>query len=224
MTVPLRVLVVDDAAAVTALHTRFVQAHPQCEVVGIAASGPEAVAAITALTPDLVLLDVHLPGFSGIDVLRAIRADAGMSQPEIIAVTAARDIETVRHARVLGARHYLVKPFSADELHARIDEVIAGRTTGDRGASLDQQAVDAAMRPAQRRPLPKGLSPETLETVRSALRRTGAASAGEVADAVGLSRVSCRRYLEYIADDGGATRSLDYSTAGRPRTRYRPVE
>ena len=220
----LRILVVDDVAAVAALHARFVQAHPQCEVVGTAASGPDAVAAILALQPDLVLLDVHLPGFSGIDALRAVRADAAITQPEVIAVTAARDLETVREARILGARHYLVKPSSADDLHARIEDVLAERA----GAvavlgpgSLDQSAVDAVMRPAGRRSLPKGLTPQTLDLVRGALRELGTASATELGEQVGLSRVSCRRYLEHIAAEGGAVRSLDYSTAGRPSTRYR---
>jgi response regulator of citrate/malate metabolism len=221
---PLRVLVVDDAPAVTALHARFVDAHPGCLLVGVATTGPEAVTAIRALLPDLVLLDVHLPGYSGIEVLRRIRADAAMTQPEVVAVTAARDIESVRDARILGARHYLVKPFSADELHARIDEVIAERESIHAGSSLDQHAVDAAMRPRPRPPLPKGFSGETLNLVRGALARRTPASAADIADDVGLSRVSCRRYLEHIADTGLASRTLDYSTAGRPRTLYRLIE
>ena len=222
MSATLRILVVDDVAAVAALHARCVQTHPQCEVVGTAASGPDAVAAIRALQPDLVLLDVHLPGFSGIDVLRAVRADAGIAQPEVIAVTAARDVETVREARILGARHYLVKPFSADDLHARIEDVLTERAVATAGAgSLDQSAVDAVMRPAGRRSLSKGLTTQTQHLMRGALRELGTASAAEVGERVGLSRVSCRRYLEHIADEGGAERSLDYSTAGRPSTRYR---
>jgi response regulator of citrate/malate metabolism len=220
----LRVLVVDDAPAVTALHARFVDAHPGCLLVGVATTGPEAVTAIRAVRPDLVLLDVHLPGYSGIEVLRQIRADAAMPQPEVVAVTAARDIESVRDARILGARHYLVKPFSADELHARIDDVISERASARAGSSLDQHAVDAAMRPSPRPPLPKGYSAETLSTVRAALARHESASAADIADDVGLSRVSCRRYLEHIADIGLASRALDYSTAGRPRTLYQSID
>lgn len=216
-----RVLVVDDAPAVASLHGRFVDAHPQCELVGTAANGPAAVAAILALEPQLVLLDVHLPGFSGIEVLRAVRADKNITQPEVIAVTAARDLATVRDARMMGVRHYLVKPFSAHELHDRIDDVISGELlpSGVSG-SLDQSAVDATFRPATAKPLPKGLSRETLDVVREGLVRLGAASAAEVAADTGLSRVSCRRYLEHIAEEGAARRTMDYSTSGRPRTRY----
>ena len=109
----LRVLVVDDIPAVASLHGRFVSAHSACELVGTAGSGPDAVSAVTELRPDLVLLDVHLPGFSGLDALRAVRADGTLVQPEVIAVTAARDVDTVRTARLMGVQHYLVKPFTA---------------------------------------------------------------------------------------------------------------
>ena len=134
----LRVLVVDDAPAVAQLHGRFVDAHPQCELVGTAASGPDAVDAIRSLEPDLVLLDVHLPGFSGIEALRAVRADAAVRQPEVVAVTAARDVETVRDARLMGVRHYIVKPFTAHDLHQRIDDVIAVMSAQDaKGLEFD---------------------------------------------------------------------------------------
>ncbi len=217
----LRTLVVDDVPAVASLHGRFVAAHPQCELVGTAGTGPEAVAAVRALTPDLVLLDVYLPGFSGIEALRAVRADGTVPQPEVIAVTAARDVDTVRDARMMGVRHYLVKPFTAHELHERISDVIADQKRQAAAAThLDQVAVDADFRPTGRRPLPKGLTRETLELVRASLARVEAGSAADVATELGLSRVSCRRYLEHLADEGSAKRTLDYSTSGRPSTRY----
>lgn len=216
----LRVLVVDDAPAVAQLHGMFVSAHAACELVGTAASGPDAVAAIRALSPDLVLLDVHLPGFSGIEALRAVRADASITQPEVVAVTAARDVDTVRDARLMGVRHYLVKPFTAHELHDRIDDVIAERGAAASGGHLDQSRIDAVMRLAARRSLPKGLTRETLDLVHAALVRLDGGTAADVAGELGLSRVSCRRYLEHLADEGAARRTMDYATAGRPSTRY----
>lgn len=216
----LRVLVVDDVPAVAKLHGMFVTAHPECELVGTAMSGPEAVGAVRTLAPDLVLLDVHLPGFSGIEALRAVRADATIAQPEVVAVTAARDVDTVRDARLMGVRHYLVKPFTANELHERIDDVIAERGAAASGGTLDQSRIDAAMRPAVRRSLPKGLTRETLDLVHEALVTLGGGTAADVAAELGLSRVSCRRYLEHLADEGAARRTMDYATAGRPSTRY----
>jgi response regulator of citrate/malate metabolism len=220
MSEPLRVLIVDDDEVVAHLHEAFLASLDGFVVCAIAGTGPEAVAAIRATAPDIVLLDMHLPGFSGLEVLRIVRADAGR-RFEVVAVTAARDVDTVREARRAGVRHYLAKPFSSDDLRRRLadlrDESAAARTS-----SLAQSQIDEVM--ASRTwngSLPKGLSVETLEAIRAALDELPGASAGEIGDHAGLSRVSARRYLEHLVNGGAATRSLDYASAGRPTTRYR---
>ena len=129
---PLRVVVVDDDPAVASLHARLIGDRPDCEVVATAGTGPRAVDAITALEPDLVLLDIYLPEFSGLEVLRSIRS-SHQPQPEFIAVTAARDFASVRDARLTGVRHYLVKPFSVRELNTRV-----GAYTSDFTAAIRQ--------------------------------------------------------------------------------------
>ncbi|WP_449408914.1 PAS domain-containing protein [Microbacterium maritypicum] len=83
------------------------------------------------------------------------------------------------------------------------------------------EAADAIIAFRQRFGLPKGLSPETLDRVAAALGARPDASATEIGDDLQMSRVSARRYLEHLASTGRALRSLDYSTKGRPGTRYR---
>lgn len=219
----LRVVVVDDEPAVARLHTRFLEAHDGCTVVAVAGTGPEAVEAISTLEPDLVLLDLHLPGFSGLEVLRAIRS-GHQRQPEFIAVTAARDFASVRDARLAGVRHYLVKPFSARQLHDRIAD-IARELAEQQGDVLDQHDIDVLIRSgAQPAALPKGLSVETLDAVRIALSDAPWSSSTEIGERVGVSRVTSRRYLEHLVAQGAAARKMDYATAGRPSTRYGPAE
>lgn len=218
----LQVVVVDDEPAVALLHTRFLEADGRCKVVGVAGTGPDAVTAISDLEPDLVLLDIHLPGFSGLEVLRSIRA-LRLRQPEVIAVTAARDFASVRDARLAGVRHYLVKPFSARDLHDRIADVLR-ESAGQPAASLEQGEIDALIRSGARTAaLPKGLSVETLESVRRAVAEAPWSTATQVGDAVGVSRVSSRRYLEHLVDSGVLERRLDYATSGRPSARYGPA-
>ncbi len=84
-------------------------------------------------------------------------------------------------------------------------------------------AADAIIAFRERSGLPKGLSAETLERIVTALTERPDSSATEVGDALGISRVSARRYLEYLASTGRATRTLDYATKGRPGSRYRLV-
>jgi response regulator of citrate/malate metabolism len=217
---PLRVLIVDDDEVVAHLHEAFLAALEGFVVCAIASTGPEAVAAIRSTAPDIVLLDMHLPGFSGLEVLRVVRADPGR-RFEVIAVTAARDVDTVREARRAGVRHYLAKPFSSDDLRRRLAD-LRDEFAAARNSTLAQSQIDEVM--ASRNwtgTLPKGLSVETLEAIRAALEELPGASAAEIGDHAGLSRVSARRYLEHLVNGGAATRSLDYASAGRPTTRYR---
>jgi two-component system CitB family sensor kinase len=83
------------------------------------------------------------------------------------------------------------------------------------------ETADAIIAFRQRAGLPKGLSAETLALVVSALTEHPDASAAELGEVLSVSRVSARRYLEHLASTGQAMRSLDYSTKGRPGTRYR---
>ncbi|GAT73827.1 PAS domain-containing protein [Microbacterium hydrocarbonoxydans] len=83
------------------------------------------------------------------------------------------------------------------------------------------EAADAIIAFRERFGLPKGLSAETLERVAAALAARPDASATEIGEDVQISRVSARRYLEHLASSGRAIRTLDYSTKGRPGTRYR---
>ncbi|SIO15639.1 response regulator [Agromyces cerinus] len=220
----IRVVIVDDDFAVAQVNRAFVDARQGFTVVAEAHTGAEALSAIELHRPQLVLLDVYLPDFSGIDVLRRLRA--ADDDVEVIAVTAARDLETVRRARQLGVRHYLVKPFSGATLGERLDEVRRGiaANLAMPGTTLDQRAVDQVLgsAPARRAVLPKGLSPVSLERVATQLARCETdASAAEIAESLGMSRVSARRYLEHLVTSGAAEVSPRYGTAGRPEHRYR---
>ncbi|MGW9157987.1 PAS domain-containing protein [Microbacterium sp. NPDC055665] len=83
------------------------------------------------------------------------------------------------------------------------------------------EAADAIIAFRKRFGVPKGLSAETLDRVSAALAARPDASATEIGEDVDISRVSARRYLEHLASTGRAIRTLDYSTKGRPSTRYR---
>lgn len=226
----LDVLVVDDDFMVASIHRRFVERVPGFRVVGEVHTGADALAAVDRLRPDLVLLDVHLPDVSGIEVLRRLRTaghDIG-----VVVITAAREADTVRAAAAGGAVHYLVKPFAPEDLAARLEEFLRARQALDGlgDADVDQEDLQAdidavfARSPqgaGPRAPLPKGLSLETADAVLAALADGVELSATECADAVGVSRVSARRYLEHFATAGRAAVRLNYGTAGRPERRYR---
>jgi response regulator of citrate/malate metabolism len=223
-----RVLVVDDDFAVAALHRGFVEFHGGFTVAGVAHDGAEALRLVDETDPDLVLLDVYLPDMSGLEVLQRLRARPGRPV-DVIAITAARELETVRTAMAGGVLHYLVKPFTAQVLRDRLDDYLRHqaeiRRTEARETELDQDQVDRLLATPRRghpaATLPKGLSHATMEAVRDALTdHAGSASAQEIGDRVGVSRVSARRYLEHLVAEGRARMAPKYGTTGRPENRY----
>jgi response regulator of citrate/malate metabolism len=220
-TTELTVLVVDDDFMVASIHTRFIERTPGYRVVGTAATGATALSEIDRLAPDLVLLDVHLPDVSGIEVLRELRG-AG-NDVGVLVVTAAREADTVRAAAAAGAAHYLVKPFEYDDLAARLAAFRKTRLALTGVVRAGQDDIDAFFTPLGRgrEALPKGLSTETAEAVLATLGGGREVSAGECADQVGLSRVSARRYLEHFVAREQAVVRLQYGGTGRPERRYR---
>ncbi len=222
----IRVLIVDDDFMVARIHTAFVEQTEGFEVVGTAHNGADALELAGSLAPDLVLLDVHLPDISGLEVLERLRAQ-GLSVA-VVMVTAERGAAAVRAALHGGAMQYLVKPFEYDDLADRLRRVaaaLASLPAGDDEGRVDQAAIDQAFgagRAGGDVPvhLPKGLSPETADLVLAAAKMVEEISASEAAEAVGLSRVTARRYLEHFVDTGAAEVRLQYGT-GRPERRYR---
>lgn len=222
----IRTLIVDDDYSVAKIHHQFVDSHPAFCVVGEAHTGLQALQHIQSLRPDVVLLDVHLPDISGLEVLSRVRRE-NPRYIEFVAVTAARDLSSVRRARAEGVRHYLVKPFTANALHARLNEVANQLTQlgdDDRGEPLDQHTVDTLLSGinAPRELPPKGLSIATLATVTQTLAAaTRDLSASEVALEIGMSRVAARRYLEHLVATNVAAVEPRYGSTGRPEHRYR---
>ncbi|MDW5330204.1 response regulator [Plantactinospora sp. KLBMP9567] len=218
----IRVLVVDDDFMVARVQQGFVERTPGFTVVGVAHTGAEALDAVHRLRPDLVLLDIYLPDLSGLEVLRRLRE--GEAVVDVLAVTAARDVDTIRTALRGGVVHYLIKPFTSDALRDRLERYAAAQQRLAGSGEVAQEDVDrlfVALRPAPIE-LPKGLTQPTADLVATALRSTdGDLSATECADRVGLSRVSTRRYLEHFVGAGKAGVSLRYGSAGRPERRYR---
>jgi two-component system phosphate regulon response regulator PhoB len=118
-TAPGRVLVVDDDARVRTVVAWQLEAEGYA--VGEAADGQSALEAILADPPDLVILDLSLPGLNGLEVLRRVRERAGLP----VIVLSGRSGEGDRILGLdLGADDYLVKPFSPGELAARVRSVL----------------------------------------------------------------------------------------------------
>lgn len=221
---PLTVLVVDDDFHVAQAHALSVSRVAGFEVVGQAHSRAEAQQAIESHTPDLVLLDMYLPDGSGLDLLRALPSLHG-EVPDVIAVTAARDIDTVRSAMQLGAFYYLVKPFPVRALTEQLEAYRDWKRRLSGASRADQVLVDElfSMRSVgPRRPAtPVALPPTMAKVLEIVTAAPDPVGASEVADRLGASRPTAQRYLASLLRRQLIDLDLAYGATGRPEHRYR---
>lgn len=229
----IQVLVVEDEPITAQAHAEYVRRSPGFALAGVVHSGADAISFLNsapgaakterAAAVDLVLLDMNLPDLHGLDVLRRIRG-AGVPA-DVIAITAVRDLAVVRRAMSAGIVQYLIKPFTFSAFSTKLTSYREyHRNLAGQGASATQSEVDralAALRPAAPAALPKGLSPDTLETVSELLKAAPAPmSASEVSAALTMSRITVRRYLEHLTAQRAVVRTPRYGTRGRPELEY----
>lgn len=221
------VLVVEDDAVAREAHAAYVTRVPGFAVVGVAATRQQAIAELTKLRGgvQLVLLDMNLPDGHGLEILRAMRA-AG-SRADVIAVTSAKEVRVIHDAVSLGVVSYLLKPFLFPALRERLDAYRTFRESLQVSAQAVTQAdVDRLLAGRSRTPssaagLPKGLSQESLDLVVGVVRLAlGPLSASEVSNALAMSRVTARRYLEHLSDTGVLARGTRHTGVGRPEVEY----
>jgi response regulator of citrate/malate metabolism len=215
-------LIVEDDYHVATIHSAYVRKVRGFAVAGHASSLASARAEIRRLAPMLVLLDLYLPDGHGLDLLRETLAGRG-HRPDFLVITAARDMASVRAAMQLGTVHYLVKPFTFNQLAERLDAYRDLRGRLERTSEAEQHDVDALFGllrgPA---PLPKGQSGPTMSRIRELLQAApDDVSAAEVAEQVGISRSTAQRYLAELARQGRIELRLHYGVTGRPEHRYR---
>ena len=222
----IRTLVVDDDYRVAELHCAYVERVRGFEVAGRAHTGAAALAAVDQLHPDLVLLDIYLPDLSGLEVLQRLREE-DHPPVDVVAVTAAREVNSLRAAMRGGVVHYLIKPFLFPTFEEKLLSYAAAYERMKHIGKAEQGDVDrifSALRSASNEPLPKGLSDATLDLIVQVLARSQSGlPAAAVAEVAGVSRVTARRYLDHLCQLGRAELAMRYGGPGRPEHRYQLV-
>src|SRR5437867_4698933 len=123
MTDRIKVLIVDDIPETRDHLSKLLGFESDVEVVGAAAGGPEAVQMAAALKPDVVLMDINMPGMDGITATEKLAAEVPTTA--VIMMSVQGEADYLRRSMLAGAREFLVKPFSSDELTASIRQVYA---------------------------------------------------------------------------------------------------
>jgi two-component system response regulator DctR len=220
----IRTIIVEDDPMVMQVNRQYIEEIGGFEVVGTAETGYEALALIRKLLPHLVILDIYLPDLDGLQTLKELRTSN--IPTDVVLVTAARDVDTIQNAFRYGAIDYIIKPFKYSRLKSTLDSYKLLHSKMHRKTSLDQEEIDdlSMNKTRLQETLPKGLNEVTLRQVLLfLLKEKDPLSAEEVAEGVGLARVTARRYLDYLEKSGKLLLEVQYGSVGRPINRYRVV-
>ncbi|KNC88480.1 two-component system response regulator DcuR [Trabulsiella odontotermitis] len=222
------VFIIDDDAMVADLNRRYVSLIPGFQCCGIASTLEKAKEVIfhSDTHIDLILLDIYLQKENGLDLLPLLHA-AGCKS-DVIVISSAADAITIKDSLHYGVVDYLIKPFQASRFEEALTNWLQKKKDMDKHQYYEQSELDqlihgGASHEQDHRRLPKGLTPQTLCTICQWIdaHQDAEFSTDELANAVNISRVSCRKYLIWLVNCHILSTSIHYGVTGRPVYRYR---
>lgn len=219
-----QVLIVEDDPMVAMINESYVRKHKRFEVAGSCRDGKAALDFLEQHSVDLLIMDVYMPQIDGFETLRQIRKR--QYAVDVIMVTAANERDALEEALHLGVVDYLIKPFTFDRFRMALDKYLAHRDALKDLDTLNQKSIDFIIDSTRRKSEelhPKGIQEQTLQNIVEHMKRYSGAwlTGDEIAQSLGLTSVTVRRYLNYMADAGIAADRMNYSTGGRPCMMYK---
>lgn len=226
------VLIIEDDFRIAEINRQFVEQTAGFKVLHEAKTRAEALAFLAGQADQisLVLLDAYIPDATGLELLWEIRRH--YRHIDIVMVTAAKEVDTIQEALRGGVFDYLIKPTQSERMAHMLDRFLRERAWLEQKQEMSQEELDLALNrrqvPAPAEPaataggLPKGIDRLTLDTVLGTMAQASEPqTAVELAKAIGASRSTARRYLEYLVAQGKACAEQAYGEVGRPERRYR---
>ena len=219
-----KVLIVEDDPMVAMINEQYIKRNKNFEIVGKCSDGASALDFLENNAVDLLILDVFMPKMDGFETLRKIRNK--QITVEAIMVTAANDRDSLEEALHLGIVDYLVKPFTFDRFQMALEKYIAQNNALKDIDTLNQKSIDHIIDNSRKKSedlFPKGIQERTLQLIMEYLNsnKNKWFTGDDIAAKVGLTGVTVRRYMNYLAESGKVVGEMNYETGGRPCMRYK---
>ena len=219
-----KVLIVEDDPMVAMINEQYIKRNKNFEIVGKCSDGASALDFLESGAVDLLILDVFMPKMDGFETLRKIRNK--QITVDALMVTAANDRDSLEEALHLGIVDYLVKPFTFDRFQMALEKYIAQNNALKDIDTLNQTSIDHIIDNSRKKSedlFPKGIQERTLQLIMEYLNgnKNEWFTGDDIAAKVGLTGVTVRRYMNYLAESGRVVGEMNYETGGRPCMRYK---
>ena len=221
-----KVLIVEDDFMVADINKSVTEEVEGFEVVKIAKTAGDALSFIKKAGPDLAIVDIYLPDFSGIELIKKIRKN---DYPvDVILLTAAHDSDTVENSMRYGAFDYIIKPYAFSRFKEALENYKIYKLNINSSKEYNQEKINNLIAhnslSSGRGNLPKGITLYTLEIIKTAVSECLTSfTIEDVIDKTKLSKITARRYLEYLTDAGFIRKTYEHKKTGRPAVIYTKI-
>ncbi|ODG92837.1 MULTISPECIES: response regulator [Bacillaceae] len=216
----INVMIVEDDPMVAEINKQYLSKIDGFRLTKIANSVDDAILVLRKQDIHLILLDIFMPGKHGLELLTYLRKNE--LEVDVIIISAASDLERIKTALRYGVVDYLIKPFEFERFNAALVSYQQKTRFTDKLETVSQQELDNYLLHRDEttiiEELPKGLTKDTLKQIWEAVQELKEVpfSTEEVANVVGISRVSARKYMNFLKDLGILNVKVIYGTIGRP--------
>lgn len=221
----IEVLIIEDDPMVREINSKFLKKIDGFNLYKAVSNLTDAKKFVLEKKPDLILLDVFLPKENGIDFLKWLRSEEiGV---DVILITADKTIERVQEAFRYGAVDYLIKPFNFERLKEALNQFKERHYKFKKSDVIEQEELDKLINNVSfsqdEDNYTKGLNKYTYKSIWDEVEKYDYKyfTAEDLAEKIGIARVTVRRYLEYMDKEGKIEKLIEYGKVGRPQHKYR---
>ena len=217
-----KVLIVEDDPMVALFNKRYLEQVPGFRLEAIANNANDALDILSKKPIDLILLDIYMPGMNGLELLSHIRQTG--QGVDVIILSAACDSYSIKQGLLHGAIDYIIKPFEFTRLYTALIQYKERDVLLNDQKSMNQKELDECILHKENQvqsELPKGLDRNTLRKIWLAIQEVnGPFTTEQLAKVVGISRVSARKYLDFLQKLQMIHLDICYGAVGRPTYKY----
>ena len=217
------VVIVEDDFRVADINRSVTEQVKGFKVVKIAYTAAEALSYVSEKCPDLMIIDIYLPDFNGIELIKKLRKKE--YPVDFILITAAHDPETVENSMRYGVFDYIIKPFVFTRFKESLENYRRYNSSILSSEDCDQNKIDKFISHNKNfsdiKELPKGITDFTLNKVNSAINNVpDSFTIDNIISEIDLSKITVRRYLEFLRETGVLKKTFKHKKIGRPTILY----